>query len=411
MARRVVVTGMGVISPCGMDERTFWDQLVSGRSGIRRIQAFDPSSFRSQSGAEVDSPALAEVLAARGWRAQERCVDMALLASVQALEQGGWLTPGTAPEPRPIATIFGTGYGPTYAVAEAWQTAVLKGTRWVRPTTVPRIIVNAIPAQVSMQFRLTGAHYAVVAACSSSTIAIGQGFRMVRDGYADQVLCGGVDSLFVPAVYAAWNNLGAMSRNADPALAARPFDAARDGFVMGEGAGTVLLESLDAARARGARVRGEISGYGESSDAEHITQPSVAGQTFAMRNALAEALIGPAQIAYINAHGTATKANDQTECESIRAVFGAETDRVPVSSSKSLFGHTMGASGVLETMATLLALENGRIPPNLNLDQPDPACHVRLAGAVAEPLSGEYAMKNNFGFGGSNAVLILRRAG
>ncbi len=411
MARRVVVTGMGVISPCGLDEPAFWNQLVTGCGGVRRIQAFDPAEFKSQNGAEVDSVALAAAIAARGWKAQERCVDMALLASAQALEQAGCMTPGTAPEPQPVATIFGTGFGPTYAASEAWQTAVLKGTRWVRPTTVPRIIVNAIPAQVSMQFRLTGSHYAVVAACSSSTIAIGQGFRMVRDGYADQVLCGGVDSLFVPAVYAAWNNLGAMSRNPDPTMAARPFDMARDGFVMGEGAGVVLLESLDSARLRGARVRGEVAGYGESSDAQHITRPSVAGQTVAMRNALTEAGVVPAQIAYINAHGTATKANDLTECESIRAVFGGDADRILVGSNKSFFGHTMGASGVLETAATLLALETGRIPPNLNLDHPDPACQVRLAGMVSEPLSGEYAMKNSFGFGGSNAVLILRRTG
>ncbi len=410
MARRVAVTGMGIVSPCGLDEQAFWDRLVTGKGGVRRVQAFDPAAFKSQNGAEVDSAALATALAARGWRAQERCVDMALLASAQALEQAGWLTPGVPPEPQPVATIFGTGFGPAYAVSEAWNTVIVKGLRWVRPTTVPRIIVNAIPAQVSMQFRLTGAHYAVVAACSSSTIAIGQGWRMIRDGYADQVLCGGVDSLFVPAIYAAWNNLGAMSRNPDPVRAARPFDLERDGFVMGEGAGAVLLESFDAARARGARIRGEIAGYGESSDAQHITQPSVEGQMNVMRNALASAGVTPAQIAYINAHGTGTKANDQTESESIRAVFGAALDRALVGSNKSFFGHAMGASGVMETIASLLSLENGRIPPNLNLEHPDPACQVRLMGASAEPLRGEYAMKNSFGFGGSNAVLILRHA-
>jgi 3-oxoacyl-[acyl-carrier-protein] synthase II len=289
------------------------------------------------------------------------------------------------------------------------MTYMEKGLRGIRPTTIPRCMSNAVTAQISMRFRLTGPNYVIISACTSSTNAIGTAFRMIRDGYAEQVLCGGAESLFDPATYGAWNNLGVMSRNPDPAKSCRPFDAARDGCVLGEGAAALMVESLDSARQRGARIRAELIGYGESSDAEHITSPSAEGQARAIRAALASAGIQPADIGFINAHGTATKANDTCESQSVRMALGDAADRIPVASNKSFFGHLLGAAGAIEALVTILGLESGNVPPNLNLDNPDPACNLNFVGNAAMAIASPIAMKNSFGFGGDNAVLVLRR--
>lgn len=405
--RRVVVTGMGMVTPLGLDESVVRARLFAGQGGIRRMTALDPAAFKSKNGAEIDSGALAAALAALELKPSDRAMDMALVASGQALAQAGLLPAGPGSPGEDTAVLIGSGSGPSHAVTESWQAYAAQGARGVRPTTVPRCMINVLSSQVSIRFGLKGPNYVVVAACSSSTMALGIGYRMILHGYARRVLCGGSDSMFTAPLYAGWDNLGVMSRSPDPDKACRPFDAGRDGFVLGEGAGAVVLEALEEARARGARIRAEIHGYGETSDATHITRPSVEGQSAAMKEALRSARMAPGDIDFVNAHGTATKANDVCEAEGIRAVFGSEADRVFVVSSKSFFGHLLGAAGIVETLAAILCLEEGRLHANLNLDQPDPMCNVRLVGREAQAWPLRACMKNSFGFGGSNAVMIL----
>ena len=407
--RRVVVTGMGVVTPIGMDEATLWQNMLAGRSGIRPLTLFDVAEYKCKIGAEVSTQALNEALQSRKLTVSDRTVDMALVAAGQALEAAGVISGEPPYEPQNTAVVFGTGIGASHSLYNAFMSYSQKGIRGLRPTSVPRCMANSISAQVSMRFRLTGANYVIVAACTSAADAMGTAFRMIRDGYADRVLCGGADSVFDPFVYGGWNNLGVMSKNADPSKACRPFDTARDGCVLGEGAGALVLESLDAARTRGARIRAEICGFGESSDAEHITSPSAEGQAQAIRAALDCAGMTPSDIGFINAHGTATRANDECESRSIRLALKEAADRIPVASNKSFFGHLLGASGAVETIVTILGLESRKMPPNLNLDHPDPACNLTLIGGTATEMASPVAMKNSFGFGGGNAVLIVRR--
>ncbi len=407
--RRVVVTGLGVASAAGVGEEDCWRNLLAGRGGIDHLQALDVSPYKVGIGAEVDREAVRARLKALKRREVDRALDLALVAGAEALEQAGLMSEPPYEE-QDVAVIFGTGVGSAESHHTAFSAFFKKGVRGLRPTTVPKCMYNAISSGLSIHFRLTGANFMVVSACTSATNAIGTAFRMVRDGYAETVLCGGAEGFFDPFFYGVWDNLGVLSTNPDPARACRPFDADRDGCVLGEGAGALVIESLERARGRGARVRGEILGYGESSDAAHRTHPSAAGQAQAMRQALADAGVEPAELGVINAHGTATHQNDLCESRSIRDVLGAAVDRVPVVANKSYFGHTLGASGALETIATLLSLETGTVPPNLNLERPDPECDVRLVGSEPMAIESPLAMKNSFGFGGGNGVLVLRRA-
>ena len=407
--RRVVVTGLGVASAIGTDEKTLWANLMAGHGGIGHLRSLDTTGYKVGIGAEVEGEAVASRLKQLGRRATDRALDLALVAAADALEQSG-LVSGPGPhDEQEVAVVFGTGVGSAQSHHTAFSAFFKRGLRGLRPTTVPRCMYNAISSGLSIHFRLTGANFMVVSACTSATNAIGTAFRWVRDGYAETVLCGGAEGFFDPFFYGVWDNLGVLSTNPDPATACRPFDADRDGCVLGEGAGALIVEPLDRARARGAAIRGEIVGYGESSDAFHRTQPSVKGQAAAMRRALAEAGIEPGELGVINAHGTATHANDLCESASIREVLGAATARVPVVANKSYFGHTLGASGALETIVALLGLEAGVAPPNLNLERPDPECALTLVGSEPRPVDSPWAMKNSFGFGGGNGVLILRR--
>ncbi|MGH9465500.1 MAG: beta-ketoacyl-[acyl-carrier-protein] synthase family protein, partial [Thermoanaerobaculia bacterium] len=405
-ARRVVVTGLGLATALGCDEESVWQGLASGSTGIGRLAVSAAGDLPVRTAARVDDGALAAGVAGLGRKSEDRALDMALVVAAQALTGAG-LWP--AADRRPVATLFGTGMGPAATFYEAYRAFFGGGVKALRPTTVPRAMYNSLSATLSLVFGLTGPNTTLVAACASSTQAIGEAFWRIRDGRAERVLAGGAEAFFNPLFFGAWSRLGVLSRNPDPAAACRPFDRDRDGTVLGEGAAAVVLEELQAARARGARIRGEVVGFGESSDADHLTRPSVEGQAAAMREALATAGLPISEIAYVNAHGTATRQNDSAECRSLATVLGAAAERVPVGSSKSFFGHTLGAAGSIETVATLLALERGWIPPNLNLERPDPECAVRLVGATREPLAAPVAMKNSFGFGGSNAVLVLRR--
>ncbi len=407
--RRVVVTGMGLASAIGLDEAIVWSNLLAGQGGVAPLTLLDTTDYRVKIGAEVDAEAVSTRLRAMGRRSQDRALDLAMIAGAEALEQAGVVAAEPPYEPQDVAVIFGTGVGSAESHHTAFTAFAKRGVRGLRPTTVPKCMYNAISSGLSLHFRLTGPNYMVVSACTSATNAIGAAFRMVRDGYAETVLCGGADGFFDPFFYGVWNNLGVQSMNPDPARACRPFDRDRDGCVLGEGAGALVIESLERAQARGVRIRGEIAGYGESSDAAHRTSPSAAGQAVAMRNALADADVTPSELGFVNAHGTATEANDACESTSIRTVLGAAADQIPVSANKSYFGHTLGASGALETIVTLLSLEARMVPPNLNLEHPDPACDITLVGNEPQAIDAPLAMKNSFGFGGGNGVLVVRR--
>jgi 3-oxoacyl-[acyl-carrier-protein] synthase II len=400
---------MSAVTSLGLDEATLWRRMLAGESGIAPIRAFDPAEYRTKVAAEVDDAALTAAMGARGIPSIDRAVDMGVLAAGQALEQAGLVSGAPPYAPRDMATIFAC-HGSYRSLYTLFHTFFEKGPRAIRPTSLPRHIPNATSAQISMRYRLTGANYVVSAACSASTTAIGLAFRMIQDGYADRAVCGGTDSTLDPFIFSGWNILGVMSRNPDPRTACRPFDATRDGCVLGEGAGALVLEALPVAVARGARIRAEVAGYGEGSDAAHITQPDAEGQARSIRAALQNAGVAPAEIGHINAHGTATRTNDTSEAQAIRLSLGDAADAIPVASNKSFFGHLLGAAGAVETVVSVLALENGVVPPSLNMDTPDPECRLRFVGRSPEPLARPVVLKNSFGFGGHNAVLVLRAA-
>lgn len=401
--RRVAVTGLGVVSAIGLDEATVWNSLLNGSSGIRTLAGFDLDGIDVKNGAQVDTAKLDERQDRRTRRAG-RTIRLALEAARQALEAADRISA----EPQDVASIWGSAYGPCEALYTTQRRYVERGVKGMRPSTVPNCMVNSISSGISIEFQLLGTNQTIVSACTSATNAIGQAYRMIRDGHADAVLCGGVDACFDPYHYGAWNNLGVLSKIPEPERALRPFAADRDGTLIGEGAGALMLESLELAESRGSRVRAEIVGYGESSDGTHLTSPSVEGQAKAIRAALDAAAVAPAAIGFVNAHGTATQANDVTESRSIVAALGSAAADIPVSATKSYFGHTLGASGALESVATILSLEAGVLPPNLNRERPDPECGIRLVGEKPLEVDTELAMKTSFGFGGGNGVLIFR---
>ncbi len=409
-ARRVVISGMGCVSALGVGESGLWESMLQGRTGIRTITRLDTSALRTTVGGMVDRPTLTAALEALRLRDSDFTVDSALLAADQALRQAGMTDDGDASRPRETATLIGSGMGCTEGYFGAVRNYFEKGAKGVRPTTVPRCMANAVCSRIAIRYRLTGPSYVVSAACTSSTAAIGIAFRMIRDGYIDSVLCGGADTIFDPLMIVAWDRLGIMSRNPDPATACRPYDRDRDGCVIGEGAAALVLESLDSAQARGAPIRAEVCGYGESSDAVHVTTPDSAGQARAVQAALDCAGIGSDALGTVNAHGTATGANDAVECATLRGILGASAATVPVASHTPYVGHLLGGSGAIEVLTAVLTLESGIIPPALNLEHPDAACAgIRFAAASPEPLQRPYALKTSFGFGGSNGVVVLRR--
>lgn len=403
-----MVTGLGLVTAIGLDEASVWSSLIAGRSGLRTMRLHPLEGNLVQNGAELDATPFEPGLPP-GLRRADRSLKFACEAARQALGGAGRLG-GPAGGTQDIASIWGSAAGTLETLHQAFVRFAGNGPKGMRPSAVPKCMSNSLSANISINFQITGANYVIVSACTSSTNAIGVAFRMIQEGQADAVLCGGTEASFSPFYYACWNNLGVLSTIPDPARALRSFAADRAGTLLGEGAGALLLESRDSALRRGVRIRGEIVGYGESSDATHITAPSVAGQSKAIRAALANAGIGPADIGYINPHGTGTEANDATESQAINEALGAAAATIPVGATKPYFGHTLGASGAIETICTLLALEHRRMPPSLNLENPDPACSLCFAGPQAAPLAADYAMKNSFGFGGGNAVLILRRS-
>jgi 3-oxoacyl-(acyl-carrier-protein) synthase len=407
--RRVVVTGMSVACALGFEVEEFWGNLLAGHSGICRLPNVpDNSPLPVKVAGRIPDELLAAALERRKIDDPDRSSQLGLYAAERALEDAGLPTDGR--EPREMDVIVGTGHGNVSYNNEAVRIFYSEGYRKLRPTTVVRVMFNRTANLVSIRYNLTGASYVVSCACATGSIAFGEAFHRVRFGLADSALAVCCDSGLDLATFAAWNRLGVLSRIPDPAQASRPFDEKRDGLVMGEGGAAFVLETLESARQRGGRVHVEVLGYGCSSDAKHIVQPDVHGQVKAVRKALGASGVRPDDIGYVNAHGTATDIADVVEAQTLREVFGALIDRLPVSNTKAQLGHLMGATAGVELVTTIQVLRHGLIPPSRNLDNPDPRC--ALAFVRNEPLRARVnvALKNSFAFGGTNSAIVLRRA-
>jgi 3-oxoacyl-[acyl-carrier-protein] synthase II len=412
--RRVVVTGMGAITPLGNDVASFWEGLVAGRSGISRISSFDPARVASKVAGEVRGFDPSLVMDRKEIRRHDRVVHYGWAATVEALRDAGF--------PNPIddealaertGAIIGTGIGGINTLIRDVIEAHEMGPERVGPFLVTAMIPDMIAGFVAIQANVRGPNYATVSACSSSNHAIGSAFEIIRRGDADVMIAGGAEAGIGEIPVAAFSAMRALStrRNDDPEGASRPFDAERDGFVIADGAGILVLEALDHALARGARIHAEMVGYGASDDASHITLPAPGGRGAAasMRLALADAGLGTDQIDYINAHGTSTPPNDRSETAAIKTVFGERAYAIPVSSTKSMTGHLMGAGGGIEAIACVRAIEEGVIPPTINYEHPDPDCDLDYVPNTARRAAVDVTMSNSFGFGGHNATIILRR--
>ena len=405
--RRVVVTGMGVVSPLGVGIDAFWDGLVHGRSGIRRITRFDPTPYPSQIAGEVPDFDATAYLPRRDIVRTDVFIHYALICAQAALTESGVKIEA---QNERVGVSIGTGMGGVPLLLSSWETLRREGMAGVSAYALPGSLPNMAAGWVSMRVGARGPLFSPTTACAASTQAIGDAFRTIQRGDADVMLAGGTDSLIHPLVIAGFSSIRALStRNDAPTQASRPFDKDRDGFVLAEGAAILVLEVLDAARARGARILGEVLGYGISADAHHPTASSSEGPARAMRLALADAGLAPDAVDYINAHGTSTALNDQHETEAIKAVFGDHARRVAVSSIKSMTGHLVGAAGGVEAVATVLALRHGILPPTINYTTPDPACDLDYVPNAARHVPIRTAMSNSFAFGGTNAILVLGR--
>jgi len=401
MKRRVVVTGLGTVGSLGLDTASFWDALAAGRPGIRPIETVDRSILRFANGAEAAGFQASSYFEAKEADLLDRFAQFAIVAAAEALRDAG-MEPADIAGPR-TAVVLGTSIGGQQTVDDGFVELYRKNNPRGNPLTIARTMPNAAASMITMRHGITGPAWTVATACSSSNHALGQAFWAVRDGLADRALSGGSEAPFNPGFLKAWEAMRVIAPDT-----CRPFSLDRKGIILGEGAGILVLETLDAARARGARIYAEIAGFGMSSDAHHITQPSADGAAAAIRMALDDASLPPEAIGYINAHGTGTAANDVTETRSLKQVFGTHASRLAVSSTKSMHGHALGAAGALEAVATSLALYHGLLPPTANYSSPDPECDLDVLPNAARHAKVDAALSNSFAFGGLNAVLAFR---
>lgn len=407
---RVVITGMGCLSPLGNDLDSTWNALLQGTSGVDTITLFDPSDFKTQIAAEVKGFDAKEALGVRLARRTDRFTQFALVAAEQAMKHSGLQV--TDHNRDRIGVIFGSGVGGIGAVVDGSEKYLTKGPDRVSPFMVPMMLPDTAPGQTAIEFGLRGPNMSIATACASSANAIGEAAENIKRGAVDVVLTGGTEAAIVPVALAGFNVMNAISkRNDDPQSASRPFDLDRDGFIMGEGAAVLVLESFEHASARGATILGELVGYAATNDAFHISTPADngAGAARCMRLALENARIAPERIDYINAHGTSTKLNDSNETAAIKTVFGSIAYNIPISSTKSMTGHLLGASGALEALFCLKAIQESTLPPTTNYETPDPECDLDYIPNKARPKTLEFVMSNSFGFGGHNASLIFRK--
>ena len=400
--RRVAITGLGCVSAMGLGRQAFWDSIRAGRSAIRPLSILPPENLGIQVGAEVTDYDPSRHFDAKRLSLMDRFSQFALLAAREALDDSGLeLTDGLA---RQTAVILGTGTGGKTTDDDAFRELYGKGNPRVKPSVIPRLMVSAATSHLTIEFGITGPAFTVSSACSSANHAIAQAFWLVRQGMTPLAITGGTEACFTFGTMRAWEALRVMAPDT-----CRPFSRDRRGMVLGEGAGIVILESLEAARERGAEVYAELAGAGMSADAGHLIQPSEAGGVYAMEMALGDAKLSPREVQYINAHGTGTQANDVTETRAIRRVFGPHADRLAVSSTKSMHGHALGASGALELVATVLAMRDQVAPPTANFTEPDPECDLDYVPNTCREMPIEAALSSSFAFGGLNAVLAVRR--
>ncbi|MDP7587730.1 MAG: beta-ketoacyl-ACP synthase II [Dehalococcoidia bacterium] len=409
---RVLVTGMGIISPLGLDVATTWDGIVNGRSGVNFITAFDSEGFDTHFAAEVKGFDPEEYLDRKEARRMDRFAQFAAVAAQQACRQAR-LERGSV-DPYRVGVIIGSGIGGISTLSAQHEILIERGPKRVSPFLIPMMLGDMASAQVSMVTGSMGANYCAVSSCSSGADALGQAWAMIRRGQEDIVLAGGSEAPVVPVAVAGFNALRALSRfNEDPSKASRPFDITRDGFVIGEGAAVLVLESEESAIQRGATVLAEIKGYAATSDAHHLTEPMATGESAAqaMAKALEEAGVDTSEVDYVNTHGTSTPLNDRHETMAIKVALGEDAYRVPLSSTKSMTGHLLGSGGALEACFCVLAMENNIIPPTINLNEPDPDCDLDYTPNKARSQELNVTLSNSFGFGGHNSVLVLGKPG
>ncbi len=411
--RRVVVTGMGMVTALGTDVASTWEGLVNGRSGVRPIESFDPSRLTSRIGAEVQGFDASHILDRKDVRRTDRYIQFGLVAAREALDQAGlpeWFEGDLAER---TGVILGTGLGGVGTLVDGFTVSALRGPDRISPFLIPMGIPNVGSGQISIQFGMTGPNFTTVSACATGGHALGEASEIIRRDDADVMVAGGAEAgIFEPMVggFAAMRALS--TRNDDPAAASRPFDAGRDGFVVGEGAGVVVLEGLDHAERRGAVILAELVGYGATADAHHITLPAPGGigAVRAARRAMAKAELTPDVIDHVNAHATSTPEGDKAELQAIRTIFGAASERISVTANKSMLGHTLGAAGAIEAIVSIRTIMEGRIPPTINLTDPDPeAAGLDLTPNVAATRQTRIVLSNSFGFGGQNTALIFAR--
>lgn len=408
--KRVVVTGVGAITPIGKNCNDFWSGIKEGRNGVDTITAFDVTDFKCKIAAEIKDFDAAEYIDKKDARKMDRYTQFGFIAAREAFENSG--LDMEKEDPWRIGVITGSGVGGIETLETQHETLMTKGPGRVSPFFVPMMISNMAAAQIAIHLGAKGANENVVAACASGTNAIGNAFNIIKRGECDAIIAGGAEATITPLAFAGFCSMKAMSQNNDnPKLASRPFDLERDGFVMGEGAGFLVLEELEHAKKRGANIICELVGYGITNDAYHITSPAPGGEggAKAMEFALNSAGITPDKIDYINAHGTSTKYNDSFETQAIKKVFGEHSKKLMVSSTKSMTGHLLGAAGGIEAIICALALKEGFVPATINYNTPDPECDLDIVPNVGRKADIEYAMSNSLGFGGHNSAVILKK--
>ncbi len=413
--RRVVITGTGLITALGTGTEATWSGLLAGKSGVGPVTRFDASDLATRIAAEVKDFNPEDFIERREARRMDRFAQFAVAAAEMAMKDSGLPIGPDKPhgyDPERVGVIVGSGIGGISSLEEQHAKGLEKGFDRISPYFIIQMIINMAPGLISMRYGAKGPNWSPVSACATSAHAIGEAFKSIRFGETDAVICGGAESSITPLSMGGFSVMKAMSqRNDEPEKASRPFDRDRDGFVMGEGAGLVVLEELEAARARGANILCELVGYAANSDAFHVTQPAPGGEGAArcMRLALKDAQLAPEAVTYINAHGTSTPFNDANETQAIKTVFGEHAKKLVVSSTKSMTGHMLGAAGGTEAVIGALAIARGVVPPTINLESTDPECDLDYVPNTPREMPVDVVMSNSFGFGGTNAVLVLRR--
>jgi 3-oxoacyl-[acyl-carrier-protein] synthase II len=408
--KRVVVTGLGLITPLGIGVDASWHGLIEGRSGIRRITQFDASQFPTKIAGEVEGFNPEDFIETKEVKKMDRFIHFAFAAATMAMSDSGLkITEANAER---TGVFVGSGMGGLHTIEHYHSVFLEKGPRRISPFFIPMLVVNLASGQISIRFGAKGPNSAVATACATGSHAIGDAYKIIQRGDADAMIAGGTEAVITPLGIGGFNAMKALStRNDEPEKASRPFDIDRDGFIMGEGAGIIVLESVESATARGARIYAEVVGYGMTADAYHITAPAPGGEGAArcMAIALKDAEIQPAEINYINAHGTSTKYGDELETQAIKKVFGDDAYKIAVSSTKSMTGHLLGAAGGVEAVISALTIYHDTIAPTINLDNPDPECDLDYVPHKARKTTVKYTLTNSFGFGGTNACLVFKK--